>query len=89
MIRVPPQIAAIIASLWGLGIAATTQITLPSWAHFAITAVGIILAGIGILPTNTVSEAAVGPPYPIGLDHVVQPQAAPPPAASPAEKGLS
>lgn len=88
MIRVPPQIAAIITSLWALGIGATTQIALPSWAHYAITAAGIILAGLNIIPTTTVQEE-LAPPYPLGQPHPQTPAAPSATQQAQQEQGLS
>lgn len=52
MIRVPTQIARIIAGLWGVGIGYTATVTIPAWAHFLIVAGGVILAGLGIIPED-------------------------------------
>lgn len=52
MIRLPRQIAGIIAGLWGVLVGYTTQLTLPAWAHLLIVAVGVVLAGLGIIPST-------------------------------------
>jgi hypothetical protein len=49
MIRVPTQLAVIIASLWAVGIAYTSHLPhLPGWAPYAIAGGGVLLAGFGI-----------------------------------------
>ena len=59
MIRVPRQIAGILSGLWGVGLAASTQVPLPWWAHYVIIAGGVVLAGLGIIPQ--VAEPASTP----------------------------
>lgn len=56
MIRLPPQVAVILAGLWSVLLGATTQFALPGWAHFVIVAVGGVLAGLGIIPEPQTGE---------------------------------
>lgn len=64
MIRVPPQIAAVIAGLWAVAIAYTAHMPhLPEWAPYAIAGGGVILAAFGInIPQATPIIHSTPPP---------------------------
>jgi len=61
MIKVPPRVAAMLGSLWAVGIGATTAVNMPWWGHYIVTAAGILLVGLGLIPTSEIPPGP-GPP---------------------------
>lgn len=49
MIKLSPQLTAMLSGLWAVAIGATTQIpSMPWWGHYVIVAAGVLAAGLGI-----------------------------------------
>jgi hypothetical protein len=66
MIRVPPQVAGLIAGLWAVGIAYTSQLPhLPGWAPYAIAGGGVLLAALGINVPQAKAIVHSTPPPPM------------------------
>lgn len=64
MIKLPTQVAGMITGLWALGIGAASSLPggLPWWAHYAIAAGGVLLAGLfGVNVTTTPTSTSSSP----------------------------
>jgi hypothetical protein len=65
--KLPTRLALVLGTVYGAIVTLTTQLHVSPEAHKAIVFAGVILAALGIHPTDTASQPAVEiPPAPDG-----------------------